>query len=348
MALAMTSTPTSNKQIKDKNMKKNKWILLTAAALTLGACSSEGEPAGQESQQPVEIKLSSSLYLETRAYTKAQDSQIESGEKVYAWVDEVSGSANFITAWQLTASGTGGFAGASKNYPMSGYNIDVYAIHGNFIDGTTGEAYTPTGDFPSTLTHSVAADQGSATSGYANSDLLFTSATGLARQVAAHPLTFSHLLTKIEVYLVAGTGFSDSDLASATVRILNTKPATTVTLDKSATPIASVGTVSGTVAPITAKMSYGSENVTVSGTTKNAPALAEAVIVPQSVESASGDPVDFIEVTISSTPYTAQLKNNFTAGNRYVYNVVVNKSGIQFTSSIDPWGPGVGDTINAQ
>lgn len=182
-------------------MKQLKWILLGATILTLGACSSDGELQEQVYAE-VELRLSSSLDQRTRAaYTKTQDTQILSGENVYAWVDEAKsdGAVEYIQAWQLTADGSGNFSAAQKTYPISGNPINVYAVHGNFSTG-------PSGSFPTAaLSHHVNVVQNTS-AGYAASDLLYATGTNLARQTAAHQLTFRHLLSKIEVYLVAGIG----------------------------------------------------------------------------------------------------------------------------------------------
>ena len=148
------------------------------------------------------MRLSSSLDQRTRAaYTKTQETQILSGENVYAWVDEAKsdGAVEYIQAWQLTADGSGNFSAAQKTYPISGNPINVYAVHGNF-------STAPSGSFPTAaLSHHVNVVQNTS-AGYAASDLLYATGTNLARQTAAHQLTFRHLLSKIEVYLVAGIG----------------------------------------------------------------------------------------------------------------------------------------------
>ena len=62
-------------------IKDIQWIILAAATLTLGACSSDSE---ESAQSEVELRFSSCLELQTRAaYTKTQDTQIANGEKVY-------------------------------------------------------------------------------------------------------------------------------------------------------------------------------------------------------------------------------------------------------------------------
>lgn len=323
------------------NMKELKLIILAAVALTLGACGSDSNELGE-----VELRFSSTLDLQTRAaYTMTQNAQILNGEKVYAWVDEAkaTGAVEYIQAWALTADGAGKLAGDKKLYPVSGNPINVYAIHGNF-------ATAPSGTFPTAaLTHSVNAAQ-TTDANYAASDLLYATGANLARQTAAHSLTFTHLLSKIEVYLVAGTGTTDAELAGAQVTIMNTKPTASVTLSKTAAPTIAV---SGTATDITAKMQTQTDQTVTIGGGVAAPAYAfgEAIIVPQWVNTtgaSGGADVDFIKITIGTSSYTAQISNQFVGGNKYTYNVVVNKSGIEFTSTITPWSDGGATVINAK
>ena len=324
-------------------------LMLAAGVMAFAACDNDTVIDSQQQHQQMELRLSSSLDLQTRAaYTMQQGTQIDASEKVYAWGDEVptSGSpSEYIKAWQLTADGSGSFTGSKQYYPATGNNVNIYAIHGNFSETLTEGTTT----FPTSLPHTVATDQ---TSGYNQSDLLFGSATDLARQAGAHQVTFAHLLSKIEVYLIAGSGVTDTDLASATVSILGTKPQATVTLNKTATPIASV-TASGTATEISALMQHGTDQtVTVGSDTKYAPAFAQAIIVPQWVSStgaSGGDTTDFIKVTIGTGAYVAKVSNEFTAGNKYTFYVTVNASGLTISSTITDWGAGTGaGSIDAQ
>lgn len=322
------------------NIKELKLIILAAATLSLGACGSDSNELGE-----VELRFSSTLDLHTRAaYTKTQDTQILSGEKVYAWVDEAKATdaVEYIQAWQLTADGSGKLNGDKKLYPVSGNPINVYAIHGNF-------ATAPSGTFPTAaLAHSVNAVQ-TTDANYAASDLLYAKGTNLARQTAAHPLSFSHLLSKIEVYLVAGSGATDAELETAQVTIQNTKPTASVTLSKTAAPTI---TASGTATDITAKMQMQTDQtVTIGGVASPAHRFAEAIIVPQWVNTtgaSGGADVDFIKITLGTSTHTAKINKQFVGGNRYTYNVVVNKSGIELTSTITQWNDGGITDIIAQ
>ena len=261
-------------------MKKNKTLLIATAICILSACSNETETAS-ELNAPVEIRLSSGLDIQTRtAYESTQGEEFASGETVYVWADEVKDPVTeYISAWVLTTGSSGAMSGSTQYYPISGNNLNIYAIHGYF-------STAPSGEFPtSPLFHTVSTSQNSE---YAKSDLLFGKKIGCGRQTAAHQLSFSHLLSKIEVYLIAGTGMTDANLTNATVTILNTKLSANVTLDKTnGGSVAVSGTIDETTKnAITAKMQYQTDQtVEVSGASKSSYAFGEAIIVPQWVNS---------------------------------------------------------------
>ena len=244
--------------------------------------------------------------------------------------------------------GYGNFTGETKYYPFSGHPVNIYAVHGNIAGITPGTTAFPTVG----LTHTVSINQNASTpaDNFVVSDLLYASASNCARQSAAHNLQFSHLLSKIEVYLVAGTGTTDEELQTATVTILNTKPAATLTLSKTAAPVVAVDANCSVVA-IAAKMqTQTDQTVTIESLEQNAHRFAEAVIVPQWINTtgtSGGAAVDFIQVSVGTSSYKAQINKEFTAGNKYVYNVVVNKSGLTLTSTISQWGDGGTQIISA-
>ena len=86
-------------------MKKNNIRTITAltALLALAACGDR-----LQTSEPVELRFTSGLQMQTRAaYVSTQNTQIVSGEKVYAWVDEAVPSpgtpVEYVHAWELTA-----------------------------------------------------------------------------------------------------------------------------------------------------------------------------------------------------------------------------------------------------
>ena len=212
-----------------KTTMKKKYLLFAAAALTLAACSNDDENLNGG---PVELRLSSSLEVQTRAY-QVQDEQLARGETVYVWADEQDGETDYIKAWELMAVGNGSFQEpATKQYfPQSGKGLSLYAIHGDFGASVFTENATP---FPTaSLTHTVSDDQ-SIDANVAKSDLLYAVAPNVSRNgnPTVVPLTFRHLLAKVEVALKPGDGLSVEDIQNAVVTIENTRLKTDFTPDK--------------------------------------------------------------------------------------------------------------------
>ena len=80
------------------------YILLTAAALMLGACSNDenlDNPNG-----PVELRLTSGLEVQTRA-AHGLNTQLKNGEEVHVWVDDATTDQKLYTNNILAAGDQG-------------------------------------------------------------------------------------------------------------------------------------------------------------------------------------------------------------------------------------------------
>lgn len=301
---------------------KKKDIIAMIAILAAGGCASNDEM--QQQKDPVPIRLTASVSVEaktrsvdsqgkehvvmqTPATRGVQETAIASGEKVYVWGQEAGSSSwDYLKAWTLTADGSTGLTGTTKYYPANGTAITMNAVHGNF-SSEPSEDNTAIG----TLTHSVVADQ-SAAGGYEKSDLLFGSVTGSKASTTAENIPFTHKLTKIEVNLTAGYGYTASDLESAVVQLHNVKP--TITIDPTT---GNLGDASGDPITITPRKDA------TSGT-------YEAVIPPQTF----ANPDALISVTTNNltlTPpatLTSTVPNTvatFNENTKYQYSVTVDK-----------------------
>ena len=292
-----------------------KYLLFATAALTLAACSNDENL----NDGPVELRLSSSLEVQTRAY-QVQDEQLARGENVYVWADEQDGETDYIKAWELTAAGNGSFQEpATKQYfPQSGKGLSLYAIHGDF--GASAS-----------LTHTVSDNQ-SIDANVAKSDLLYAVAPNVSRNgnPTVVPLTFRHLLAKVEVALKPGDGLSVEDIQNAVVTIENTRLKTDFTPDK--TSAAADGMISLTETDNEAK------SITIStAVSSDATAWSEAIIAPQTLEANT----QFIKVHLfdgGDLYYTLDESCTFASGNKYTYKITVNLTGLQVSSNIEPWG----------
>lgn len=332
-----------------KTMKTKFMMMMAAAAMVLAACSNDENEIVNNG--PVELQLSSGVEVQqTRANT--QSTAILNGEKVYAWADEVitsptSSTSEHIKAWNLTAGNNNALTGTSQYFPQSGNSVNIYALHGNsgsttFTEGTT--------EFPTSFAHNVENNQAPGTdnsmANYAKSDLLYARAMGVDRSGASgnvkkQVLTFYHMLSKVEVALVSGKG--SPNLEDATVTIENTKLKATFTPDKSkdiadktsgqsyrANMIA-VTDADNNVAPITIGNSTSADFN--SGTAIN---YNEAIIVPQTI---SGTDVQFIKVQLRNNAALSYKVSDLIleSGKKYTYNITVNLTGLEVTSTIEDW-----------
>lgn len=295
-----------------------KTIIYTALALTLTACSSDDAPKGSAIQ---EIQLFTQVSgSATRAADDAdalQDAQLAGGTTISVKVKENVASPTVDYALALyTADGSGGLslpAGQKQYYPASGNGVNIYAFH-------------PAGA-PSAF--EVQADQTTA-DGYRKSDLMYASLTNVtsASTAAQRTLSFSHLLSKVVVTLVAGAGCSADDLASATVTLGNGDLVTSGTFTAA----------TGSFTPATS----GTGTITLA---ENAGTASHtAIVVPQAVSGRK------INVTMNSITRSYTITTPpFAAGTKYAYTLQVGFSGIVLVSTqINAWDDDEGNVTSPE
>lgn len=287
-----------------------------AMALAFASCSNNEDwnVAGQDA----EIRLSSGI-VSSRAATQA--TQLVSGEVVYAWLDNMAGEqpVEVIKAWKLKADNSDKLIGESAQFfPEGVSSLKAYAIHTNasFENGLS---------LPDKITHSILADQ-KETANYVKSDLLY-SIKDEVNKGETNALTFYHMLSKVEIKLFPGDGFTKEGLENAKVSILGTKPVATLTLDKAKTETGlsdlsvrnGIVEASGTPAPISIATKLDD--------------YAEAVIVPQSVQG------DFIQLELADLAliYKLDTEKNFESGKKYQFDITVKKTGLKVTATITDW-----------
>ena len=269
----------------------------------------------------VELRLSSGVEVRTRAAFPDSDTQIPAGEQVYVYVDETGGAVQLYERNILTADGGGFFSyGTRMNFPASGNNVDIYALHTN--------ATLPV-PYPNTLlTHTVNADQRTI-AGYAPSDLLYAKSTNVIRTASPIPMTFYHLLTKLQVAIMPGEGLAAADIAGITID--GTRVQAQFTLDKADAPDAIDIIPAGTPASIV----IGAD---VSTNLTTGIAYNDAIIVPQTL--ASG--INFITIRLrddTNLVYRLPAETTFESGKKYGYLITANSSGLILESTIEDWIP---------
>ena len=256
-------------------------------------------------QEKVPIRLTSDIVATRAIASPTQDTQLESGEKVYVWAntEATSGTADwtqnaYIQAWELTTDGSGNLS-SSNAYYYPPTSLSMVAVHGNFSTSFV-EGLTP---LPDVVTHTVKTDQ-SSVANYAVSDLLYWGQNGVTGNNNPITIAFNHKLSKIEIHLVAGD-YTEDELDKMTVTLRNVLPI--VSMDATD---GTVGQAYGTAVSITplkkGKVDY------------------EAIIPPQQ------KPLDFIEVRYNGTVVKVDAQvNGFDSDQRYMYDFGLSNKDIR-------------------
>ena len=311
-----------------------KYLFFAAAALALASCSND-ENVLDNANEPVEIRLTSGLQVQTRT-THDLDTKLKANEKVSVWVDDAGKSTELYVKNELTADGSGNLSGGTAMYfPSTGNAVNIYAIHGNLTDYTTFWGVSQT--------HTVAQDQtsGEGNTGYATSDLVYVKKENVARTTQAVNLQFKHLLSKMEVVLVQGDGAPNI----SKVEILNTKLQATFTPDKANGCNITVG---GNIDEGTKNAITIDNGTTEAGSTSTNPTLNEAIIVPQTITA--GTQLFRITTDNDGTLYYKVPESGvtFEGNKKYRYTITANLTGLTVTCSIDDWDSTTSASGNAE
>ena len=320
---------------KEIEMKAKLFMATAAAALILAGCSNdENEPADNWNG---EIRLSSGVAAQqvTRSIaTDLQGAQIADGIHVGFFINEHPESATTTYTQNLdyTANGMGAFSGTAVYYPQSGNGVDIYA----YAPWESGLLLTGTYAF------TVATDQ-STDDNYLASDLLWgqpmkngtESANPVARTKDNVPVSFKHLLSKIQVTLKPGSGLTADDFKGATLKVLQVLPGTTLTLSDG-----TISAASGDRTDLTAA-TYDTQAAPASSVT------AAAIVVPQTITERT----KFFEVDLTTGGklfYTLPDGGgglSLAGGKIYKYEITVNLTGLTVTSTIEDWATIGGDPV---
>ena len=230
--------------------------------LMLWSCHESDDVLGASSDDAM-LKLS----LETRA-TVADDTPI------WIWAN-TSASSVYLSAWKLGANGEI-TSDNIKYWPSDGSGLTLYALKGNFEDGTITEDMTPWSGL--SVTHTVLNDQTSEVS-RSKSNLCYTSASGKNGQPIN--MTLQPLLSKIIVgfNLSDSKGITASALSGATVTINDILPQTTFTSSDG-----KISAASGTATQIKICSSLQQPPATLTTYTSTNPLkVGEAIVPPQTI-----------------------------------------------------------------
>lgn len=295
-------------------------FFLTAAALAFAACGNESEDMNGQ----LELRLTSGVQTLTRAASDAdtQEETIVGGEEVSVWVDDAGTVETLYDGVTLTADGSNGFSGTAMYFPQSGNSVDIYAIH-------SSEKPQAFGDF----TFSVAASQAEE-SGYVTSDLLYAAKQDQRRTESEVPLTFYHMLSKLELAIVSGAGAPELAATDAVILAGAVTEGAFSPVKTTEALMAEQAVRADMIAPGTA-----TGDITLGQTTSTDFEEAnvnynEAVIIPQDM---GGKTIQFTLADGGTMTYAFPQGTVFESGKKYRFHITLNLTGLEVTSSIYPW-----------
>lgn len=310
-------------------MKTTKIISACAVLAALVSCSNENE-LSQQGAEDTPIRIQANVGgITTRAASSIQGNQFDNTERVNVYIYEhtTGGQATYTYGnggnglVTCTADGNGNLNPGSIFYPQNGNGIDVYGVYPT----TVTENNSP-------QEFSVKTNQSGDTE-YKASDLMYASCVTDHKKGTPVSLTFKHKLSKVTVELAAGTGFKDSDLNNAVVKITNTSTKCSIdNLNKSGIGAITASSTSSDIQPI--------EIGTWNSTSQD---KMSAIVIPQTVSAGS----QLFEVTLVGVTKTYKYKIptggsdvKFSEGKEYKYKLTVKIDGIDVNSTITNWGDG--------
>ena len=345
-------------------MNKKLMIITVVALAAFYGCSSEDSHKQKQSHTIAEqlpIKLGSSLGDETRSNTATN---LINGDTVWVWTDMINGATQavgeYFKAWALKANGVGGLAtlqaGNTKLFPATNV-LNFYAMVGNFGKVTEGERTglpmidAENDPLPTTgIRHTVMSDQ-TTPEAYYKSDLLYAVVKNQEPISSAVILPFKHLLSRVQVVLVAGNGMTAADLSGATVKLLNLTRQVTLTPDKNG-DFSSQATLA-TMLSIPMNAQTGDILMTTNVIAKTdvtaaadqgSTVYADAIVVPQTIAKGA----KFIQVDYKdrTTYYRIPSGDNdnplaIESGKQYRFRLTANRIGetFEFTPvTVEEWG----------
>lgn len=296
------------------------WLTLAAAVTLLTACQNEYSGTARD-PEGVEIRLGTVVGEATRSYDLPN---LRSDQRCYVWADQLNPTGRgeeivaepWFDAWELRTGNNQlvpWTSGDVRTYPAEN-SVNLYAVVGSF--GDTDVKGTALPDIVGLL-HSVSDDQRTAAA-YYDGDLVSAALYDQWPTSETVELHFYHLLSKLQVQLVAGEDMTADELSQATVTVLDVrrnvvfKPAR----DADWTDAAARGAM--LAEPLQADVSQGDISIGTSLT-----GYEDCVLPPQTVEAGR----NFIRVEYSGETVWYRLEQPLTlvSGQSYRFRLTVDK-----------------------
>ena len=289
---------------------RNILLYMASALLFLTGCNSsdEGPIADTGHDSGIPIMLRAGVENLTRASSGLQNSQFEKGAVINVYIKEITTGGQTVTTKYsplvyTTTNASGSLSPQNNTYPYfptNGRGVTVLAIY-------------PTAVTNAATTFSVQAEQKTA-SAYKSSDLMVATDTVPSPTPNIRTLQFKHLMSKISIQVVSGTG--NPEIKNSSVTLYN------VYRDIYFSGVnGHLGDVHG---------SRGTISVTDDCSTQQS-----CIIPPQDI-----DPCRFFRIRLANRDviyYYSTQTLNFKSGHEYKFVITVNQNSLDVTYTMHPW-----------
>ena len=308
-------------------IKTGVWLgmLLCAGVLLPTGCTNGGAPEDGNSDGRVALQVTGGIHVQTRAHDTKWDKNDPIGIYMFA-----AGSTTVLEGVEnipyQTEAGDGKFApsGTAIYFPINGSNVDF-------------RAWYPYEDVAETWTADLTDQSSQAALDLMTADAKSNTEPGGTTYNKNQPkvkLNFSHRLTKLVLNITGGNGVGTDELAGLKVEI--TRQWKTALYD-----------------PDIDGIGFEEASADITLLTAADGKFAEAILFPDDLTHKAltvGRQLVFTLSTGEVFYWNIPTEKSFNAGEKNIYTISINRTGLEVTSEITDWaaGNGSGETGSAQ
>lgn len=143
-------------------------------------------------------------------------------------------------------------------------------------------------------------------------------------------LQFRHVLSKVTVNLIVGTGFSSAEIKNSLIELNKFKLSGDINIETGA------ASATETIVPAFAPSAKATAN-TLDG--KTVVSSYEAFVMPQTITATPENPVAIVTVTLNGVKFYGKISagKTFKAGEHNVLNITLNKVGLVLSTELVDW-----------
>lgn len=300
-------------------IKTGVWLgmLLCAGVLLPAGCTNDSAPEDGNSDGRVALQVTGGIHVQTRAHDTKWDKNDQIGIYMFA-----AGSTTVLEGVEnipyKTGAGDGMFApsGTAIYFPIDGSNVDF-------------RAWYPYQDVAEEWTADLTDQSSQAALDLMTADAKSNTEPGGTTYSKNQPsvrLNFSHRLTKLVLNITGGKGVSDAELAGLTVKI--TRQWKTALYD-----------------PDIDGIGFEEASADITLLTKADGKFAEAILFPDDLTHKAltvGRQLVFTLTTGEVFHWNIPDAKSFNAGEKNIYTISINRTGLEVTSEITDWTAGNG------